>query len=88
MSDIKIFIDAPDDERLLRIIRRDIRDRGCSMDCVFERYLKTVKPMHDKFILPSKKFADIIFPNGAKNIMSKDLVSIKVLSDFLRLNKR
>ena len=65
--DIKIFVDADDDDRLMRVIARDIRERGKNVEWVMERYSNTVKPMYLQFIEPSKRFADIIIPQGGHN---------------------
>ena len=67
LLDLKIFIDTPDDERLIRRIRRDTIERGRSLDSILDQYQTTVRPMHEQFIGPSKKFADIIIPRGAEN---------------------
>ena len=77
--DIKIYVDADDDDRLMRIIERDIAQRGKTVPWVIDRYNKTVKPMHLEFIAPSKRYADIIVPQGGHNI-----VAIKVLWDGIR----
>ena len=77
--DIKIYVDADDDDRLMRIIERDIEQRGKTVPWVIDRYNKTVKPMHLEFIAPSKRYADIIVPQGGHNI-----VAIKVLWDGIR----
>ncbi len=65
--DIKIFVDTDADERVLRRIVRDVRDRGRTVESVREQYLATVKPMHEQFVEPSKRRADIIIPQGGKN---------------------
>lgn len=67
LIDIKVFVDAESDDRLSRIINRDINERGRSISKVLERYEKTVKPMHLQFIEPSKRYADIIIPQGGEN---------------------
>ena len=72
--DIKIFIDADADERLLRRIRRDTVDRGRSIDSVMAQYVDTVKPMHIEFVEPSKRWADVIIPRGAENSVAIDMV--------------
>ncbi|MBQ0087444.1 MAG: uridine kinase [Bacteroidales bacterium] len=77
--DIKIYVDADDDDRLMRIIERDIAQRGKTVPWVIDRYNKTVKPMHLEFIAPSKRYADIIVPQGGHNI-----VAIKVLWEGIR----
>ncbi|MVP02410.1 MULTISPECIES: uridine kinase [Paenibacillus] len=65
--DIKVFVDTDPDVRILRRIMRDTQERGRSLQSVFDQYLTTVKPMHDAFIEPSKKYADIIIPEGGEN---------------------
>ncbi len=76
--DIKIFIDADADERLLRRIRRDIVERGRSIDSVMAQYVETVKPMHLEFVEPSKHWADVIIPRGAENVVAIDMVVTKI----------
>ena len=65
--DIKVYVDADDDDRLMRVIARDIKERGKNVEWVMDRYTKTVKPMHLQFIAPSKRYADIIVPQGGHN---------------------
>lgn len=67
MMDLKIFVDTDSDERLIRIIRRDIVERGRTVDMVIDRYLDVLKPMHEQFIEPTKKYADLIVPFGGEN---------------------
>ena len=74
LFDLKVFVDAEADERLMRVIKRDIIERGRSVDQVLERYEKTVKPMHVEFIEPTKQFADIIVPQGGNNHKAIDLL--------------
>jgi len=81
LFDIKIFVYADDDDRLGRVINRDILERGRSVDKVLERYSKSVKPMHLQFIEPSKSFADIIIPQGGHN-----KVAIEILSTIIEKN--
>ena len=68
MMDLKIYVDTDDDERLIRNIQRDVLERGRTVDMVIDRYLKVLKPMHEQFIEPSKKYADIIIPQGGENL--------------------
>jgi uridine kinase len=77
--DIKVFVDADADDRLSRVISRDIRERGRSVEMVLERYEKTVKPMHQQFIEPSKRFADIIIPQGGNNQVAIDILTTIIL---------
>jgi len=81
MMDIKVFVDADADDRLARVVKRDIIERGRSVDKVLERYEKTVKPMHLQFIEPSKRFADIIVPQGGNN-----KVAINILTSIIERN--
>ena len=67
MMDIRIFVDTDSDERLIRNIQRDVVERGRTVDMVIDRYLKVLKPMHEQFIEPSKKYAHIIIPLGGEN---------------------
>ena len=78
LMDIKIFVDADADERILRRIVRDVRDRGRSLESVIDQYLKTVKPMHEQFVEPSKRNADIIIPRGGHNKVALDMVMERV----------
>jgi uridine kinase len=73
--DIKVFVDTDPDVRILRRIVRDINERGRSLQSVYEQYLTTVKPMHDAFIEPSKKYADIIIPEGGHNEIGISLLT-------------
>ncbi len=76
--DIKIFVDADADVRILRRIVRDVRDRGRSLDSVINQYLSTVKPMHEQFVEPSKRNADIIVPQGGHNRVALEMVMERV----------
>lgn len=79
LFDVKLFVDASADERLIRLIRRDTLERGRDANEVLNRYEKTVRPMHEQFIEPSKKYADIIIPQGGHNS-----VAIKVVGDMIK----
>ena len=68
MMDLKLFVDTDSDERLIRNIQRDVVERGRTVDMVLERYLNVLKPMHEQFIEPTKKFADLIIPQGGENL--------------------
>ena len=72
--DIKIFVDTDADERLMRRIKRDMIERGRSIESIIEQYSKTVKPMHEEFVEPSKKHADIIIPRGGENAAGLDML--------------
>ncbi|KDN54947.1 uridine kinase [Flavobacterium seoulense] len=74
LFDIKIYVHADSDERLIRRIKRDIAERGRDMEEVLNRYQKTLKPMHEQFIEPTKAFADIIIPNDKYNTVAIDIV--------------
>ncbi len=74
MLDIKIFVHADSDERLIRRMKRDIKERGRDMDEVLQRYQQTLKPMHEQFIEPTKMYADIIIPNDRYNTVAVDIV--------------
>ena len=68
LMDLKIFVDTDSDERLIRNITRDVVERGRTVDMVLERYLNVLKPMHEQFIEPTKKYADLIIPQGGENL--------------------
>jgi uridine kinase len=76
--DIKIFVDADGDDRLMRIIRRDIEERGRSFQQVLQHYEKFVKPMHLQFIEPTKRYADIIVPQGGQNHVAIDVLASRI----------
>ena len=74
LMDIKVFVDTDADVRLCRRIVRDVRERGRTLESVVEQYQDTVKPMHEKYVEPSKKFADIIIPEGGRNLVALDMI--------------
>src|SRR6267143_6849455 len=76
--DVKVFVDTPDDIRFIRRLRRDIAERGRTVDSVIEQYLSTVRPMHLQFVEPSKRMADVIIPEGGSNLVGIDLISGKI----------
>ena len=76
--DIKIFVDTDTDVRIIRRITRDMNERGRSLESVIEQYLSTVKPAHEQFIEPSKKYADIIIPEGGFNAVAIDIMVGKI----------
>ncbi|HUP19086.1 MAG TPA: uridine kinase [Gemmatimonadota bacterium] len=76
--DVRIFVDTPSDIRLLRRILRDIRERGRTLESVTEQYVRTVRPMHEEFVEPSKRWADVIIPEGGHNEIAIDMVVSKV----------
>ena len=76
--DIKVFVDTPDDIRFIRRLRRDVAERGRTVESVIEQYLANVRPMHMQFVEPSKRHADVIIPEGGHNLVSIDLLSGKI----------
>jgi uridine kinase len=74
LLDLKLFVDTPADLRFLRRLRRDVAERGRTIDSVIEQYLATVRPMHDAFIEPSRRHADLIIPEGGHNEIAVDLI--------------
>ena len=74
LMDIKIFVDTDADVRILRRVMRDVKERGRSLDSVVSQYLTTVKPMHEAFVEPSKKYADLIVPEGGHNTVALDML--------------
>jgi uridine kinase len=82
--DIKVFVDTPDDIRFIRRLRRDVAERGRTVESVIEQYLATVRPMHMQFVEPSKRHADVIIPEGGHNLVSIDLISGKIRERLAR----
>ena len=82
--DIKIYVDTDADVRILRRIVRDVRDRGRSLESVVNQYLSTVKPMHEQFVEPSKRNADIIIPEGGHNQVAMEMVMERVRAHIER----
>ena len=78
LMDIKVFVDTDADVRILRRIVRDVKHRGRSLDSVISQYLTTVKPMHEQFVEPSKRRADIIIPEGGENRVALDMLIQRV----------
>jgi uridine kinase len=78
LMDIKIFIDTAPDVCLIRRLKRDIRDRGRTVENVIKQYQETVRPMYLQFIEPSKRYADIIIPHGGKNVIAVDIIKTKI----------
>ena len=78
LMDVKIFVDTDDDVRLLRRLRRDLEERGRTVDGVLKQYEKFVRPMHLEFVEPSKRYADIIIPRGGQNSVALDMVSAMI----------
>lgn len=80
MFDIKLFVDTDADVRILRRILRDVEERGRTLESVVTQYLTTVKPMHEQFVEPSKKYADIIIPEGGRNHVALSMVNQRIRS--------
>ena len=74
LMDIKIFVDTDADIRICRRIKRDVTKRGRTLESVIEQYQTTVKPMHEKYVEPSKRYADIVVPEGGKNVIALDMI--------------
>lgn len=78
LMDIKIFVDTDDDLRFIRRLQRDVNERGRTVESVIKQYLETVRPMHEQFVEPSKRYADVIIPEGGYNEVGIDLISGKI----------
>jgi uridine kinase len=76
--DIKLFVDTDADLRIIRRLLRDINERGRTIDSVMEQYLTVVRPMHNQFIEPTKRYADVIIPEGGQNEVAIDLMVTKI----------
>lgn len=87
LMDIKVYVDVDSDIRLIRRLLRDTKERGRSVDSVLTQYLKTVKPMHEEFIEPSKKHADLIIPRGAENTPAVNIL-VEHLKSLLKKNEK
>ena len=87
MMDIKLYVDTPDDIRIIRRIKRDINKRGRTFESVIEQYYNTVRPMHQQFVEPSKKYADVIIPEGSHNKVAIDIIRTKIVSILLERNQ-
>lgn len=85
LMDIKLFVDTDADLRIIRRILRDLKERGRSLDSVIEQYISIVRPMHNQFIEPTKRYADIIIPEGGQNHVAIDLMVTKIQT-ILELN--
>ena len=83
LMDIKVFVDTDADTRILRRAMRDMKERARSIESITQQYLTTVKPMHEKYVEPSKKNADLIIPEGGENRVALDLL-IRKIEDFIR----
>lgn len=80
LMDVKVFVDTDSDLRFIRRLERDLKERGRTMDSVVDQYITTVKPMHEEFVEPSKRFADLIIPEGGYNRAAVDILLAKVRS--------
>ncbi len=80
LFDVRIFVDTDADIRFIRRLRRDIAERGRTVDSVIEQYLDTVRPMHLDFVEPSKRYADVIIPEGGKNLVAMEMVAARIRS--------
>ena len=78
MMDLKVFVDADPDERLIRVIQRDMVERGRTAEAVMERYIRVLKPMHQQFIEPCKRYADLIVPEGGNNQVAIDILTMYI----------
>lgn len=78
LMDIKVFVDTDADLRIIRRLQRDIKDRGRSLDSVIDQYLNSVRPMHLQFVEPTKRYADIIIPEGGENHVAIDIMATKI----------
>ncbi|TWT12272.1 uridine kinase [Streptococcus sp. sy004] len=80
LMDIKLFVDTDDDIRIIRRIKRDMQERGRSLDSIIEQYTGVVKPMYHQFIEPTKRYADIVIPEGVSNVVAIDVINTKIAS--------
>ncbi len=88
LMDIKIYVDTADDLRIIRRIERDMKERGRSLESIIDQYLSVVREMHEQFIEPSKKYADVIIPEGGHNQVAIDLVISKIRTIFQDRKKK
>ena len=79
LTDIKVFVDTPADIRILRRVKRDMIKRKRNIESITNQYISTVRPMHEKFVEPTKEFADIIVPNGGKNKVALNVINSQLL---------
>ncbi len=87
LMDLKVFVDAGADERLLRVIKRDIAERGHPLEMLIDKYRNVLKPMHDEYIEPTKRYADIIIPNVGDTAPAIDMIRMYILSALLEGKK-
>jgi len=84
LFDVKIFVDVADDLRFIRRMQRDLSERGRSIDSIVAQYLETVRPMHLEFVEPSKRYADIIIPEGGQNLIAIEMIEARVAAEIAR----
>lgn len=84
LFDVKIFVDVADDLRFIRRMQRDLSERGRSIDSIVAQYLQTVRPMHLEFVEPSKRYADIIVPEGGQNLIAIEMIEARVAAEIGR----
>ena len=84
LLDIKIFVDVPDDIRFIRRMNRDIAERGRTVESIIDQYLTTVRPMHQEFVEPSKRHADVILPEGGHNVIGVEMIQARVRDELRR----
>lgn len=87
LMDIKVFVDTDADIRIIRRMLRDIKERGRSLDSVIDQYVDNVRPMHLQFVEPTKRYADIIIPEGGQNHVAIDIMATKIENILLKTNK-
>lgn len=88
LMDIKVFVDTDADIRIIRRMLRDIKERGRSLDSVIDQYVDNVRPMHLQFVEPTKRYADIIIPEGGQNHVAIDIMATKIENILLKTNKK
>jgi uridine kinase len=88
LMDIKIFVETDDDLRFIRRLQRDVNERGRSVESVINQYLETVRPMHHQFVEPSKRYADVIIPEGGHNSVGIDLIAGKIRAQLQKELKK
>ncbi|GGE43074.1 uridine kinase [Pullulanibacillus camelliae] len=88
LMDIKVYVDTDSDLRIIRRLIRDTSDRGRTMDSVIDQYITVVRPMHNQFIEPTKRYADIIIPEGGQNVVAIDLMVTKIRSILEGINDK
>ena len=84
LLDVKVYVDTDDDTRFIRRLRRDISERGRTVESVIEQYMSTVKPMHLEFVEPSKRYADLILPEGGHNMIGIEMIQTRVRDELRR----